>query len=85
MITAVLLLMDHNAFRLQRSDFYGHAKPEMVSGKPEVMKISLKIRQQLASTTKNNTKHYIRAGRSGARWTKLAYHKVGYDQPIVSS
>lgn len=23
MVTAVVLLMDHNAFRLQRSDFYG--------------------------------------------------------------
>lgn len=32
MITAVVLLMDHNAFRLQRSDFYGRVKSEKKPG-----------------------------------------------------
>lgn len=46
MSTAVCgLYVDHNAFRLQRSDFCGCVKPEAARTKPEVMKMSFKIKQ----------------------------------------
>lgn len=49
MITAVVLLMAHNAFRLERSDLYVCAKPVIVRMNPEVTKLSLKIRQLIAT------------------------------------